>query len=113
MNLKHLILGWALRDFVGSVDLGKVVSCDDRTGVVKLGGEQISKEELRRLKAEAAAMREFALWKVMTETLKQKAIEKAVVNSTDFEQVLAGKLMLHAVGIFESVIKAVERAKLT
>jgi hypothetical protein len=111
MSLRLHILRWALREFVGTVDPFLILTCDDKTGIVRLNGEQVSKDELRQLKTEARALQSFKLWQIMTETLKQKAIEKAVITSTDFEQVLSGKLMLHNIGIQKSIIQVVEKAK--
>lgn len=44
----------------------------------------------------------------MQETIKQKAIEKGMLQSTDFEQVLSGKLMLHNLGIMNSIVDLIK-----
>ena len=60
--------------FVDQVD---VLVVTDK-GRVLLGGEQLSDIEVKELKAEAKLLKNTRLWKVIQETLKQKAIEKAV-----------------------------------
>ena len=111
MSLRSWILQWALKNVVGSIDPWSVLTYDERSGIVKLNGEQLAKEEVRQLKTEAIAIQKFRLWTIMQETLKQKAIEKAVVQSTNFEQVLAGKLMLHNLSLQKSIVSVIEKIK--
>lgn len=76
---------------------------------VRLGQDELSVTDLRQLKIEAESLQRFRLWRIMQETVKQKAIEKAILQSTDFEQVLSGKMMLHNLGILVSIVKLVEK----
>lgn len=78
-------------------------------GLLYLGGEEITPEILKQLKAEATAIKNFKLYKVICETLRQKAIEKAVLKSTDFDQTLSGKLMIHSLGIINSVVDEIDK----
>lgn len=108
---KHTILRWSLEQIVGSIDPWKVFTCDERTGVLKLNGEQLADSEVKELKAEVDVFTRFKLWGIFHETLRQKAIEKAVLHSTDFEQVLTGKLMLLNLSVMKTIMDLIQKAK--
>ena len=88
-----------------------------KTGLVLLNGEQLSTPELKNLKSEVRALKEFQIYKVLQHTLRQKAIEKAILTSTDLyspkgnEQVLAGKMMIYSLDIVKTIIESVDNAK--
>jgi hypothetical protein len=73
-------------------------------GALLLGGEAITQNELEILDKEAIFLKNSRLWQIMQMTIRQKAIEKAVLMSTDFEQVLSGKLMIHNLGIQKDIL---------
>lgn len=87
-----------------------------KSGQILLNGVQITTPELKSLKSEVKALKEFKIWQVIQSTLRQKAIEKAVLNSTDLyslrgnEQVLAGKMMIFNLDIQKTIINAIEKA---
>ena len=76
---------------------------------VFLGGEQISKQELADLKGEVSALKEFRLWNIFHQTLRDHAIKRAIVNSQTFEEVLAGKMMLHNLGIQRNIVDQIDK----
>jgi hypothetical protein len=110
-KIKELLLNWAIKEMLSPVDLTKVLTCEEKTGVLKLGGEQLSDLEVQELKGEVAAFTRFKLFNIYHETLRQKAIEKGFYQSTDAEQVLAGKMMLHSLSIQKMILEAVKRSK--
>ncbi len=77
----------------------------EKNGKIYLGNELITDAEVGLLKAEAGQLEGMRLWKVFQETIKQRAIEMAVMNSQNFEQVVAGKMMIHNIGIQKAVVK--------
>lgn len=83
-----------------------------------LNGQQITTPELKNLKSEVKALKEFQIYKIIQSTLRQKAIEKAVLSSTDLyslkgnEQVLAGKMMVYSLDIIKTIIQNVDNSKL-
>lgn len=89
-----------------------------KTGLIMLNGEQITTQELKNLKSEVRALKEFQIYRILQHTLRQKAIEKAVLTSTDLyslkgnEQVLAGKMMVYSLDILKTIIESVDKAKL-
>lgn len=87
------------------------------TGLILLNGEQITSQELKNLKSEVRALKEFQIYNILQNTLRQKAVEKAVLTSTDLyslkgnEQVLAGKMMVYSLDILKTIIESVDKAK--
>lgn len=78
--------------------------------VLYLNGRQLEPEEIGRLKGEMDLLRPTLLWSIMSETVKQKAIVKAVLDSKEWEETLAGKMMLHVVGLQLSILDLIEKA---
>ena len=91
--------------FVDPVD---VITVTEK-GILQLNGEQISEVEAKSLKAEVKTLKSFRLWNILNNTLRQKAIEKSVLQSTNFEQVLAGKMMVHNLGVIKSIIDVIDK----
>lgn len=96
--------------FVDPAEVISVVS-----GRLFRGSDELAPAEIKSLKAEVKLIANTRIWQLATTTLRQKAIEKAVLHSTDLqstkgnEQVLAGKMMIHNLGILKSVFDVVEK----
>lgn len=80
--------------------------------IVTLAGEKITKETLLQLKGECDLLQKSKIWGILQETIKQKAIEKSILKSTDFQQVIAGKMMLHNLGIMKSIVDVIIKTKI-
>jgi hypothetical protein len=82
-----------------------------------LGDRMLTTTEIKALQAELKAMKQFTVYPILIETLKQSAVEKAVINSgvtsvkDENLELLAGKMMLHNLGLEASIIKAIEDYK--
>jgi hypothetical protein len=85
----------------------------DGTLLVYIGGELIDKERLMQLKGELEAWRRTDLYRIMGETIKGKAIQKIVIESKSWEEDIAGKMMLHNLGIERSIMDTIEKAKIS
>lgn len=83
----------------------------DRNGKLYLGGEEMTEPEIKAIKEEIKYLDKTRVWHIFQETLRQKAIDKAMLNSTEWEHVLAGKMMIHSLGIFKSIVEAIKRHK--
>lgn len=81
------------------------------SGQVFINREPITKDEIKVLKEEIRYLTNCRIWSIFQETLRAKAIEKAVMHSTNFEQVLAGKMMVHNLGIIKSIVETIEKLK--
>lgn len=80
-----------------------------KNGKVFVGGEALVEAEINKLQAELKALEEFRIWNIMQETIRQKAVEKAVLHSENWEQVLAGKMMIHNLGIIKSILEVIKK----
>lgn len=89
-----------------------------KTGMILLNGDQITSQELKNLKSEVRALKEFEIYKILQATLRQKAIERAILTSTDLyslkgnEQVLAGKMMVFSLDVIKTIINDIDAAKM-
>lgn len=79
--------------------------------VLLLDGHQLSEADRDQLKVEADYFTRSRLWRIMQETVKHKALEKAVTNSKSWEETLGGKMMLHNLGILQSIVGAILKIK--
>lgn len=89
------------------VDMDDVLTADK--GILYLNGKIIDEATVKQLKAEARTLKNFRIWGILQETLRQKAIEKSVLHSQNFEQTLSGKLMVHSLGVFRSIVNVLEK----
>lgn len=75
--------------------------------ILTVGGSPLSPIDQDQLIKDADYFTRSNLWRIMQETVKQKAIEKAVDDSKNWEETLSGKMMLHNLGIQQSIIKLI------
>lgn len=80
-----------------------------KNGKVFVGGEALVEADINRLQGEVKALEEFRIWNIMQETIRQKAVEKSVLHSENWEQVLAGKMMIHNLGIIKSILEVIKK----
>lgn len=76
-----------------------------------IGGKEVADNELVELKSQATYFVNTRLWRIMQESVKQKAIEKAVLQSKNWEETLAGKMLLHDVGLRNAMMDAILKAE--
>lgn len=72
--------------------------------VLLLGDQVITETELRNLQAEAKVIKNSQIWRVMQETVKQKAVLMGFVEAETWERTMSGKMMLHNLGILKSIV---------
>ncbi len=72
----------------------------------------MTKQEAELLKAEASYFQRSKLWCIMQETVKQQAIEKCALESTNWETTFSGKMMLYNLGILSSIVKTIHDSDL-
>lgn len=91
------------------VNPDEVLTVDDK-GRAFINGKIATNLEIKELQAEAKGLRSFRLYKIIQETLRQKAIEKAVLTSDSTvlrdvnPELMSGKLMIHDLGIIKSIV---------
>ena len=83
-----------------------------QSGLPYLGLEPITKVEATRLQENAKLLKAMPIWKIFEETIRQHALNKAIMQSKDWEEVLAGKMMLHNLGIIKSIVDTLDNLKI-
>lgn len=79
-----------------------------KNGMLLLNGEPITEIELTNLQQEVKALKNFRVWRIMQETVRERAIEKGLLTSTKWEETLAGKMMIHNLGLLKSIADVLE-----
>lgn len=106
-----------LADKIGSVDPSQVFfakQIDSGKSAGKydclVGGKKVTPAQAANLKQEAQMLATTSLWKVFTETLRHEAQLRMFEKAKTTEDMNWGKAILHAVGIFETIVHSVENA---
>lgn len=96
-----------------AVDPGHVIDSQIIGGkpVLVVNAKPLSPIDHEQLVKDADYFTRSNLWRIMQETVKQKAIEKSVLKSTNWEETLSGKMMLHNLGIQKSIIDLILKQK--
>lgn len=104
-----------LADKVGSVDPKDVIYVNKidsgkhaGTYSIMIGGKKVTQSQLSNLQAEAATFQSMELFKIITNTLPHEAelrMFKLAKNERDMDW---GKAILHAVGVIETIVRAVQ-----
>ena len=81
-----------------------------KDGVLYLGGIKLSEQEVKNLDAEVQYFKSLRLYKIFTETVREQARLTMFENAKTFDDMKSGKAMLHAIGVLESILNAVEKA---
>lgn len=74
-------------------------------GVCYLKDKPLTFDKSLQLKQDANQIINMLLWDVLQNTLRQKAIEKSVIESENWEQVLSGKMMIHSLNIINTIVE--------
>lgn len=111
------ILYTLLADMVGAVDpkdvfFAKQIESGKSAGkyAILLGGKKITAAALSNLKAEAATLESMQLWKLFTQTLSHESNLRMFKQAKTERDMDFGKAILHAVSIFDTIVKAIRNA---
>ncbi len=91
-----------------SVNPDEVLSVT-KDGRIILGGEQISKEEIRSLYSEVMAIRSCRIWNIVNDTLKADAMERAFDKSISYDDLKTAKMMLLNLDIIQKIFDKIEK----
>lgn len=86
-----------------NVNIHDVFSYDSRTGIIKLGGQPIPDKQIESIQSEIKFIQESEWWKIINETMRHKAIEKAIYKSTSFNDMRNGKEMLEVLKLINEL----------
>lgn len=91
------------------VDKDKIVSVTIAGGkpVLLLAGKPLTDLEKEQLTAEADYFTRSNLWRIMQETVKAEAVKTGIEKSKTWEETLSAKMMLHSLGLLDSIIKKI------
>lgn len=84
-----------------------------KTNIPYLNQEPITRAKLKDLQQQAKTLLGFELWAILTNMIRQKAIEKAIKESTEYNHVLPGKMMVHNIALMESLVKYIAEVDLS
>lgn len=101
--MKQKIINYLFHKLLNAVVLDDVIKSDKRG--LFIGGKLVGNLELRQLVAEAKAMEGFRLWKIMSESIKQDALDRGWNKSTKIEDLNTGKTIFYVVDLQESIIR--------
>jgi hypothetical protein len=103
--MKQQVKNFLLRNLL------KVVIIDDvltvKNGVIHIGSKPILDTELRAMIAEAKALENFAIWKIINESIKQDAINRGWNNATSIDDLNTGKTMFYTLDLQNSIIRLI------
>lgn len=107
MWIKRKISNFLLKYLLGFVVLDDIITVD-RNGNILIAGKLITENELRAMQAEIKAMRGFAVWRVMSETLKEDAYKRGFTTATSLDHLDACKSMLYNLDFQDSIMRIIE-----
>ncbi len=70
--------------------------------IARIAGKEVPVKEWKELCAEARTLKEIKLWQHLMAELKYLASERMFNKSQNWEDMIAGKMMLYAVSIIEN-----------
>ncbi len=85
----------ALTDLLMPFDERLIITYDKKTGLIFVGGKRLEEPTIMNLKAESEFFKNSQLWKIINESLKSQAQKTMFENSTTFEDMMTGKMMLY------------------
>lgn len=104
-----------LADKIGSVDpkdvfYAKVIESGKSAGKYSctLAGKKLTPNQLANLQNEARILSEMQLWKVLTQTLSHEAELRMFKLAKTTDDLMWGKAILHAVSVFESIVRSIQ-----
>jgi len=89
---------------LGVVDENFVVTLDKKTGLVFMGGVRLEEQQILNLRSEANAITAMQIWPMLSETLKKQAQETIFNKSTEWADVVNGKVMLYCLSLQQKIL---------
>jgi hypothetical protein len=104
--MKQRIKNYLLSHFVKVLIPQDVIR--DVKGVLYLGKEKVTDQELKVLQAEAKALKSMRLWSILNETVRQKVFDRGWKESTTMEHLNTAKTMYSVLEFQESVVNIIK-----
>ncbi len=94
----------ALNDLLAPFDMTAIVTYDERTKRIFIGGVVVDEARLTSLRAEAEALSQFDLWKLIQETPKALAERAMFVNGETLEDLKKGRSILYTLATQKRIV---------
>ena len=110
MRIKQKIFNLLNKHLYCTVEPDSIITTGKINGkeILYLHGKALEEAEIKNLQQEIKHLKSLWIWKIMTETLKDQAQQVMFVKSKDFNDMVAGKMMLYNLGVQERIIKLIE-----
>lgn len=93
-----------LNDLLSPVDLTSIVRVDKTHGILYIGEERATDLQLTNLKAEAEALQEYGLWKLLYETPKSLAEREMFVSGDNLDAMKKGRSILYTLSTQKNIL---------
>ncbi len=104
---------------VGAVDpqsifYAKLIERGENAGKYSclIGGKRLTPNQAKNLQAEAKMLEAMQVWTLFTNTLRHEAQMRMFERSKTTEDMFFGKAILHAVGVFETILESIKQAQI-
>ena len=113
MQIKQKIFNLLTKHLYCTVEPDAVMTSGKINGkeVLYLHDKALEEAEIKNLQQEIKHLRSLWIWRIITETLKDQAQQVMFTKSKDFNDMVAGKMMLYNLGVQERIIKLIEEHK--
>lgn len=102
-----------LSERVGAVDPHRVFYFKEGTNAYYLGGKKLTDNQSKTLKAEAGAIRQTGLYKVLCETLSFAAHRSMFEEMKTLEDSHYGKALLYNVSVIQKVVENIANIQIS
>lgn len=105
--MRQWIINLLLKKVVGIIQPNDIIR--DVNGVLYLGDNPITPQELNALVSETKALEKMRIWSILNETMKQKCYEKGWKTSTSIEHLNIAKAEYAVLDTQESIIRIIRK----
>ncbi len=94
-----------VRKLLGVIDEKIVVTINEKTGLIFVGGKVLDEARILSLQAEANYYFQSDLWKIINETIKDQAQKVMFEKSETFQDMANGKAWLYLLSLQNKILK--------
>ena len=101
--MKQKLIHWLTLKLLPVIESKELIVFNGKQ--IFIDGKPLNDAEIRSLKAEAQAMNEFRLWKLIVNYHENLAMKKMFKEAQDMNSLLFGKSVLYALSIQKEIIE--------
>lgn len=106
--MRQWVINFLHRHLLNAVAIDDIITIDPKKGIISIGGNPITSDELRALQAEIKALEGFRVWSVMTNSVRHIAQDKIFNKAQNFDEITYGKAMLFDLDTIESIARTLK-----